>query len=135
MANNPRAKRNLIPFKKGQTGNPNGRPRKLVSSTIKALESAGIKEVTKTEITGVYMRLINCQRDELRELINDRKQSILIITIAKAIAKGKGFEIIEKMLDRSVGKPKQDIGIQVDSAILPTNFTIHGRNPDGKETK
>ena len=29
---------NLIPWKKGESGNPNGRPRKLISATIKELE-------------------------------------------------------------------------------------------------
>lgn len=121
-------KENLIPFefKKGQSGNPNGRPRKLVSNTLKALNDVGIKEVTKTEITAIYMSLINCAEDELKEMMDDKKQSIIVKTICKAISKGKGFDIIEKMLDRSIGKPKQDIGIQVDPTVLPLNFFVDG---------
>lgn len=125
MANNE----NLIPFKKGDKNiNRKGRPRKLVSTTLEALKDAGIKEVSKTEIIAIYMSLINCSEGELKEMMNDSNQSILVKTTCKAIAKGKGFDIIEKMLDRSIGKPKQDIGIQVDPTVLPLNFLIDGKD-------
>lgn len=122
------SKEDLIPFKKGDSRiNRKGRPRKLVSTTLKALNDAGIKEVSKTEIIAIYMSLINCSEAELKEMIKDSDQSILVKTTCKAIAKGKGFDIIEKMLDRSIGKPKQDIGIQVDPNVLPLNFLIDGK--------
>lgn len=119
---------NLIPFKwkKGQSGNPKGRPRKTVSATLKALKDAGIPEVTKNEIIATYMNLMNCTGDELRELYKDKTQTILIQTIAKRIC-DKKLDVIETMLDRTIGKPKQDIGIQVDSEVLPLNFFVDGK--------
>lgn len=116
--------KNLIPFKPGKSGNPNGNPRKLISTTIKALDEVGIKAASKAEITDIYLRLINCTQKEVRELHNDPNQSMLIKIVASKVADKKGFDIIEKMLDRSVGKPQQDVGIKVDPNIAPLNFII-----------
>ena len=97
------------PFKKGQSGNPNGRPRKLISETIKELEAEGVKQTTTTEIKAVYLMLINLTIPELETRVKDSKQSALVRIVGKAILSGKGFEIIERMLDRSIGKAQQSI--------------------------
>jgi hypothetical protein len=96
-------------FKKGQSGNPNGRPRKLISETIKELEAEGVKQTTTTEIKAVYLMLINLTIPELETRVKDSKQSALVRIVGKAILSGKGFEIIERMLDRSIGKAQQNI--------------------------
>jgi len=125
MANKDNLK-NRVKFGSGQDPTKGGRPRKLVSATLKALNDVGIIEVTKQEVISTYMSLINCTESDLKEMMNDDDQSILVKTVCKEIAKGKGFDIIEKMLDRAIGKPKQDIGIQVDPEVLPLNFLIDG---------
>ena len=108
MNKNPKIE-NLDPFKKGESGNPKGRPRKLISETIKELEAEGVQQTTTTEIKAVYLMLINLTIPELQTRISDLKQSALVRIVGKAILSGKGFEIIERMLDRTLGKPTQPI--------------------------
>ena len=41
---------------------------------------------------------------ELKAKVKDSEQPALVIIVGKAILSGKGFDIIEKMLDRSIGR-------------------------------
>ena len=119
MNKNPKIE-NLEPFKKGESGNPKGRPRKLISETIKELEAEGVQQTTTTEIKAVYLMLINLTIPELENRVKDSKQSALVRIVGKAILSGKGFEIIERMLDRSIGRPNQTI----DANITETKITL-----------
>jgi len=110
---------NLIPFKKGQSGNPKGAPRKLVSDTNKELEAEGVKETSSAEIKSCYLRLINLTIPELEERVKDRQQSALVRIVGKAILSGKGFEIIDKMMDRAIGRAHQTM-----EATVNGGFTI-----------
>lgn len=131
MAATDKQKANLIPFSKNDPNiNRKGRPRKSISATLKALDEAGIKATTKSEIEDTYLRLMNCSQEELKELHKDKDQSMLVKIVASRIADKKGFDIVEKMLDRAIGKPKQDIGLQVDPEILPMNFTVNGKESE-----
>ena len=91
-------------FKKGQSGNPNGRPKKLVSTVIADLKAEGYEEVTADHVKQAYQLLIGLDRVKVVEIGNDKEQSMLMAQVARAILANKGFEIIEKMLDRAHGK-------------------------------
>ena len=91
--------------------NKSGANRKLVSDVILKLKSQGYGETNKQEITSVYLTLINVDRTELIEMSTDLEQPILVQIIATELLAGKGFEIIEKMLDRSIGKAEQKTDI------------------------
>lgn len=95
--------------KNPQNINRSGAHRKLVSSVNKELEDSGIKEATKAEITSCYMRLVNVPITELQQMIENDENPALVRIVAKNILSGKGFDIIEKMLDRAIGKPKEEI--------------------------
>jgi 2-phosphoglycerate kinase len=111
-------------MKKGETLNPNGRPRKLVSDVIKELENQGVKPVTKQEIQDVYMRLINLEMPDLEAKVKDSKQPALVRIVGKAILSGKGYEVIERMLDRSIGKPDTKTDITTNNKDINTNITL-----------
>lgn len=105
----------IFQAEKGETKNPNGRPRKLVGDVIKDLEDAGVKPATKVEIQDCYLRLINLEMAELEARVKDGKQPALVRIVGKAILGGKGFEIIEKMLDRSIGKAEQKMEVDLST--------------------
>ena len=110
---------NLIPFKKGQSGNPKGRPRLLVSSVIKAMEAKGVEKVSHLEVKDTFLRLINLEVGEVEQMVKDAKQPALIRIVGKEMLGGKGFDIIEKMLDRALGKAEETV-------TMNTNTTLEG---------
>jgi len=104
--------------KNPQNINRNGRPRKLIADVIAELEKQGIKAATKPDIQDIYMRLINVEIPELEQIVKDTTQPVLVRIVGKNVLSGKGFDIIEKMLDRSIGKAEQKTDITTGGVAL-----------------
>jgi hypothetical protein len=97
--------KNLIPYQKGQTGNPNGRPRKFVC----LLKDMGY---TKQDINTTIQNMMAMSISELAEVFKDDNATVLEKTIANAIKRGieKGtLYSMETLLTRVYGQPKQEI--------------------------
>ena len=96
---------NLNPFKKGESGNPNGRPRKYVSLLIEH----GYK---RSEINDTIQNMMAMTVDELKQVWDNPKATILEKTIAsamrKSIEKGTLYSL-ETLLSRVYGMPKQEV--------------------------
>jgi hypothetical protein len=90
-------------FKQGQTGNPNGRPKKLVSSILADLKDKG-ELVTRHMVTETYQVLMSLNEEQLKEITNDKEQPMINRIVAKEMLSKKGFDIIERMMDRANGK-------------------------------
>jgi hypothetical protein len=95
---------NLIPAKKGEVRNPDGRPRKTISVVNAELERQGYTEASKQDITSCYLRLIQIPVPELTKMVSDNTQPSLVRIVGKAVLSGKGFDVIEKILDRGIGR-------------------------------
>ena len=112
-------KDNVNGFQKNpQNINRNGRPRKMIADVIDELEKQGIKAATKPDIQDIYMRLINVEIPELEQIVKDPTQPVLVRIVGKNVLSGKGFDIIEKMLDRSIGKAEQKTDITTGGVAL-----------------
>ena len=112
-------KDNVNGFQKNpQNINRKGRPRKMIADVIAELEKQGIKAATKSDIQDIYMRLINIEIPELEQIVKDPTQPVLVRIVGKNILSGKGFDIIEKMLDRSIGKAEQKTDITTGGVAL-----------------
>ena len=97
---------------KGFDKNPNninrkGRPRRLVSSIVKELKEKGIAQVTPNDIIDIYESYLNLKSKEIAEIANNEDNPYFARRVAKEMLSGKGFDIIERMIDRVHGKPKQ----------------------------
>lgn len=97
---------NLIPFKKGQSGNPKGRPKKLVTSILAELKEEG-ELVTRSIVEQTYQVLMSLTQEQLTRIASDKRQPMINRIVAKEMLGKKGFEIIEKMMDRANGKATQ----------------------------
>ena len=95
-------------WKKGQSGNPNGQPRKLASQ----LKIIGY---TKAEAADTINAMLAMTMDELKAIFENPNSTILEKTIAnalkKSIEKGSLYSI-DTLLNRTHGKPTEMIDVQ-----------------------
>ena len=106
---------------KGFDGNPQninstGQNRKSIASVNLELEAKGIQAANKNDIIDCYLRLINLDLKELESMVKEDKQPAMIRIVGKAILSGKGFDVIEKVLDRGIGK--SDSTLKLEGEII-----------------
>ena len=106
---------NIIPhkFKKGESGNPNGRPRKYVSQ----LREQGYK---LSEVNDAIQALMAMNIEELKSVYQNPNATILEKTIANAMKKSleKGsLYSLETLLTRVYGKPKENADVKTEMTI------------------
>ena len=119
------SKEHLIPFVKGQSGNPNGRPRKYVTS----LKAQGYR---LSEINDTILAMMSMNSEELKSVYDNPDATILEKTIAnamnKSLIKGSLYSI-ETLLTRVYGKPKEQAEIDITSDnTITVKFMPYGNN-------
>jgi hypothetical protein len=101
------------PFEPGESGNPNGRPRKYIT----LLKEQGYK---LSEINDTIQVMMSMDMDELSDVYKNPKATVLEKTIAnamnKSLQKGSLYSL-DTLLTRVYGKPKEQMDIQQDTRI------------------
>jgi poly-beta-hydroxyalkanoate depolymerase len=100
-------------WEKGESGNPNGRPRKYVS----LLKEQGYK---LSEINDSIQAMMAMNLEELKQVWDNPKATVLEKTIANAMRKSleKGsLYSLETLLTRVYGKPKEQMDINTDNKV------------------
>jgi hypothetical protein len=103
-------------FKPGESGNPNGRPRKYVST----LREQGYK---LSEINDCIQVMMAMTIEELKEAFENPTATVLEKTIAAAIKRSieKGsLYSIETLLSRVYGKPKESVDMDIQGEVTVT---------------
>lgn len=100
-------------LQKGETANPNGRPRKYVSQ----LHEQGYK---LGEVNDCIQAIMSMDMSELKSIWDNPKATILEKTIANALMtslkKGSLYSI-DTLLTRVYGKPKETSDVTMDQRI------------------
>jgi hypothetical protein len=100
-------------LQKGETANPNGRPRKYVSQ----LREQGYK---LAEVNDTIQTIMSMDLDELKQVWDNPKATILEKTVANALMtslkKGSLYSI-DTLLTRVYGKPKETSDVTMDQKI------------------
>lgn len=104
-------------FQKGQSGNPKGRPPKLLSHLLKDLKEKGYEQVTSGQIVEAYETLFGLDEAQLKAVTANKSLPMVSRIVAKAMLSTRGFEILERMLDRAQGRPKQSIDADVSGNV------------------
>lgn len=105
---------------KGETMNPNGRPRKYVS----LLREHGYK---LSEVNDCIQSLMAMTEEELKKVGKDASATILEKTIAKAMIKSLqngSLYSMETLLTRVYGKPKETMNATVTSTEFKVTLNL-----------
>ena len=113
-------------FQKGESGNPNGRPRKYVTT----LAANGYK---RSEINDTIQAMMAMTIEELKGVYENPGATILEKTIAgamrKSLEKGTLYSL-ETLLSRVYGLPKQELAATVESRPIWTVLKLRVDNSD-----
>ncbi len=98
-------------FKKGQTGNPNGRPKGLIASVNQQLEKEGFTPASKAEISTASMTIISLPFSKIKEIAAGQgdEYPFFYRLVAKELLGKRGMEMLDKVLDRGIGKVTQTL--------------------------
>ena len=100
--------KNVEPFKmkKGETRNPNGRPKKLTT----LLKKEGLSE---SQVRNIAQEMLAMTIDELKEIATNPKSKayevMLAVAFKNAMQKGDLSQVFGQVLHRLFGQPKQEI--------------------------
>lgn len=124
---------NLIPYKKGESGNPNGRPKKIENVLKDVFLSEYNVKLSKSQTEEIIKNILSKSKSELVELAKNDDLPFWISMIAKKATRDYergSIHLLELLFDRVYGKPKETVDQNIEAKTI--NVTLNLENPKGK---
>jgi hypothetical protein len=115
----------LLLLEKGETANPKGRPPCLLSSVVSDLKAHGYERATAGTVVEAFEMLLNVPEEVLVDLRGDKQQPMSVRIICKAMTSAKGWDVLQAIMDRTLGRPKQSITATVTEVPRPVIIMSH----------
>ena len=115
---------NLKKWKKGQSGNPNGRPRKSFASRNAELKAKGIDKLSKSDLLDAYALIFNSTEDDLVNIAKDKNTPYALkIIIMELNDKRTRAKAMQDYRDYTFGRATENIEVNKNVMIfeLPAN--------------
>lgn len=115
-------------FKKGESGNPNGRPRKSFSSINTELKDKGFTPLTKGALIEAYELIFNTNEEELKKIVKDKDTPYgLVLIINDLNNKQSRSKALADYRDYMFGKAQQSVdhttkGNELNNQPVQLNF-------------
>lgn len=112
--------------------NRKGRPKKLISHINTELKNEGYTPAKVDEIKQAFLTLVNLPISKIQEMSNKNNDNfpMLYNLVAKEMLGKRGLEMMEKVLDRAIGKPQNFIdhtskGNEINITVKPPTIGEH----------
>lgn len=106
---------NLKPFRKGQSGNPKGRPKRM--TTLLYMDNNPAHRLTYDDVRAVIEVQMLMTEEQLKNIVFSDDAAMYEKVIARAIMKdaasGQIFNL-ETLLSRLYGRPKEQVDVNVN---------------------
>lgn len=95
---------------KGDPVSPDvGRPKSALRRLLDEWNEKGRGKVSKADIDLAYLTALEMDEDEMKRVATDKIAPMLVRIACRQLLKDRGFEIMERMLDRAHGQAEQTI--------------------------
>ena len=115
-------------FKKGDVGNPKGRPPKpkTMSLFIEEMKGKGYEVPSSQTIAESFLYIATLPEDELKAVLADKSRPMMQRIVAKGILDKKGIDILERVVDRAYGKIQRiDLTSKGEQIKQPEPLQVH----------
>jgi hypothetical protein len=127
----PQSLANLKPYKKGQSGNPNGRPHDPP-------ELKKLKNLTKAELVDVGNMVVKGDFEALKRLAKNPKATVLqrmLAAVAQKVIEKGDMHSLDILLNRMVGRVKEEVALTSNIPQVVVNLPSNGREAKDDEPK
>ncbi len=100
-----------------QNINRQGRPKKQLSIILTEVQELGYKRPSDSEIVELCWLLLSLSEEELKRIERSNEFPMIMKIIASRLLSNRGFETVEKILDRIYGKTLLKWNLDEDKII------------------